>query len=421
VIFRSPGIRGDLPEICAAMENGAVLSSEMELFLSLCPCPVLAVTGSDGKTTSTTLTGIFAEIAAKKRGGRVFVGGNIGTPLLPRLPEMTVNDLAVMELSSFQLMTMGSDVRPGAPLESGGCAVITNITPNHLNWHTDMAEYTEAKTNIFHVSSGRVILNADNSVTRSIGEGLPKNSEVIYFTRRSPADVPQNAAAVLYADADAIWLCRGGEREKLLDRSDILLPGDHNCENYMAAIAAACLGGEYAPPLSKEEIVVVASSFPGVEHRFEFVRELAGVKFYNSSIDSTPSRTIAALAAAETVFRGGEGSIVLICCGKDKGVPFDSLAAALAEKSCRVRTLVLTGAAADKIAAAVAEEREKNPDARPFDVLREADFESAVRRAASASEKGGIVLLSPACTSFDVFRNFEERGREFKRIVGALV
>ena len=396
-IFRTPAIRHDLPEILTAVAGGAVLSSEMELFFEVCPCPVLGVTGSDGKTTTTTLTHLLLDIEKRKRGHRAYVGGNIGAPLLPRVLEMTEEDIAVVELSSFQLQTMR---------RSPSRAVITNITPNHLNWHVDMDEYITAKCNICrHKGIETLVANAENDVTREIA----KNSDlpITYFSSKKSSYseiVPffkENCNAI-YEDDGIIYFDDGKSREEIVHTSDILLPGRHNVENYMAAIA---LTRGY---VSNETVREVAASFGGVEHRLELVREKDGVKYYNSSIDSSPTRTAAAISALPK-------APIIILGGSDKNIPFDGLAKDVCQ---RTKAAIVTGESAQKILAEI----EKCPlyDGRAPIVKHISDFDEAVKAAAEIAESGDIVLLSPACASFDRFKDFAERGDHFREIVRGL-
>lgn len=393
-IFRSPGIRHDLPEILSAVKSGAILTSEMELFFEICPCRIFGITGSDGKTTTTTLTHLILKNELEKSGRRAYVGGNIGSPLLPLVYEMHEDDIAVVELSSFQLQTM--KVSPSR-------AIITNITPNHLNWHTDMDEYIAAKCNIcFHSPVSMLVANAENAVTREIA----KNSDlpITYFSsvKKSFDEIvpyfKDNCSAIYESDG-VIYFDNGSEREAVIKSSDILIPGRHNVENYMAAIA---ITRGYAV---RETVESVAKTFGGVSHRLELVREKDGVRFYNSSIDSSPTRTAAALSALSK-------PPIIICGGSDKNIPFDGLAKDLCHK---VKAVVLTGQSAPKIFAEI----EKCPDYDPerLTVKWVSDFREATLCAASLAEKGDIVLLSPACASFDAFKNFEERGNYFKEIV----
>lgn len=374
-VFRSPGIRPDVPEIAAAVANGAVLTSEMELFFELCPARIFAITGSDGKTTTTTLTYKLLEAEVRKEGigRRVYVGGNIGAPLLPKVAEMTADDYAVVELSSFQLMTMQ---------KSAWAAAMTNITPNHLNWHTDMEEYTVSKYNVYRHGAKRVVLNADNDLTAAmIGK---TGAEELTFSLDGKADI---------CEADGFITVRG---EKVLRTADIRIPGRFNVANYMCAIGMT-LGF-----VSAETVTAVAMTFGGVEHRNEFVREVDGVKYYNSSIDSSPSRTMAALSAYPQ-------KPILICCGRDKHVPFDEMAICVLEKA---KALVLSGEARDKIYAAM-----QKANCGDFPIVTEPEFDKAIEAAKALASDGDIVLLSPSCTSFDAFKNFEERGKRFKQIV----
>lgn len=396
-IFRTPAIRPDLPEIVAAVERGAQLSGEMELFLEICPCPVLGITGSDGKTTTTTLTHLMLEKELSARGGRAFVGGNIGAPLLPLAEEMRENDVAVVELSSFQLQSMR--ISPSR-------AVITNITPNHLNWHVDMDEYVEAKCNIYrHSGATALVVNAENDVTREIARNT--DLPVTYFSSKRSGyadivpDFKKNCRAV-YEERGVICYDDGREREEILSVSEILLPGRHNVENYMAAIALT------HGLVSRETVREIAASFGGVEHRLELVREKDGVRFYNSSIDSSPTRTAAAISALPK-------APIIILGGSDKNIPFDGLAKDVCE---RTKAAVVTGESAPKILAEI----EKCPayaDGK-VTVKHVPDFDNAVRAAADMAEEGDVVLLSPACASFDRFRDFAERGNYFKSIVRGL-
>ena len=375
-IFRTPGLRYDAPELAAAVEKGSILTSEMELFFELCPAHIVAVTGSDGKTTTTTLISKILEAA-----GKVYVGGNIGAPLLPFVEEMTKDDWAVLELSSYQLHTKKS---------SPDIAVVTNLSPNHLDYHRGMEEYVEAKKNIFlHQKPGaKLVLNMNNEITRSFESEAADGVEVLFFA---------DEAGVCERDG-VIWY----KGERVLEISDILLPGHHNVENYMAAIAATY------PIVGAEPIVKLARTFGGVEHRLEFVREKDGVRFYNSSIDSSPTRTTAALSAFKE-------KVIVILGGYDKQIPFEPLAKPLCE---HCKTAVLCGATAKKIRDAV--ENSDEYKSAPFEMIDADDFEDAVRKAAEMASAGDNVVLSPACASFDAFPNFMVRGNRFKEIVRSL-
>ncbi len=410
IIFRSPGFRPDLPEIKDAMEQGAVLSSEMELFLEMTPATVIAITGSDGKTTTTTLISkLLAAEAALTGKGKVYLGGNIGTPLLPMVDDMTADDFAVVELSSFQLMTMKNAAHR---------AVITNITPNHLNWHTDMDEYVAAKTRVTRGDRlERAVLNAKNDYTRAIGAEL--SCAVSWFSVYDTEYPPlRGGDCHLYLKDGVIFRFDGIKEMPLLAVSRSRLPGKHNIENYMTALGAV---GDLVSPAAIEK---VASEFTGVPHRLEFIREVGGVAYYNSSIDSSPTRTCAALSALremrERQGRNPDGSLkgrdpLVICGGQDKHVPFDPLAEGLCQMASRV---ILTGEARDQIMDALLRCPLYNPEKLPVTVIP--DYREAMTVACKTAERGDTVLLSPACTSFDAFKNFEERGEAFREIVRGL-
>ena len=394
VILRSPGMRPDLPELNEAAERGALLTSETELFLTLTRAQVLGITGSDGKTTTTTLTGLMLQAECQRRGkGRVFVGGNIGRPLLPLVDEMTEEDYVVLELSSFQLQTMKQSV---------GRAALTNVTPNHLNWHTDMEEYTRAKTNLFaHKENTLLVTNRENDVTDALAKAQA-GRVVLFSSRRGDRGdlIRKPGDLALCLREGRIVLLDGEGEDALLDTASILLPGIHNVENYMTAIGLT-LG-----LVSKESILEVATTFRGVAHRLERIAEVEGVTYYNSSIDSSPTRTAAALSAL------APATPIVICGGYDKKTPFEPLAKALC---AHAKAVVLTGATAPAIRAALgACERVERGE---LPIYTDGDFTSAVLLASRLAEKGDLVLLSPACASFDAFRNFEERGNTFRSMV----
>ena len=397
-IFRSPGIRPDTKELADAVRGGSILTSEMEMFLEKCPAPVFAVTGSDGKSTTTTLVSLLLRAAAEEngRGQNVFLGGNIGEPLLHRTPLMKADDCVAAELSSFQLMTVHTPVR---------AAVVTNVTPNHLNWHPDMAEYVAAKAKILR-GCGTAVLNAGNEYTRAMGESC--KSPVVWFSREPIGidSIRPGDRAICIRDGKIVTATRDDPAwQEILPFSDILLPGLHNAENYMAAIGATF------GLVSFDAIRRVAKTFAGVPHRLELVREKDGVAFYNSSIDSSPTRTLAALSAL------GEREIVLILGGYDKHIPFAPLADGIASRG-HVRALVLTGAAAPLIRASLDASDAMQRSTIP--IFHVPDFDGAFRKAASLAAPGDAVLLSPACASFDAFPNFERRGEHFRALVLAL-
>ena len=382
VIFRTPGLRPDEPELEAARARGSVITSEMEVFFLVCPCPIIAVTGSDGKTTTTT---IIAQLL-RAAGHTVHVGGNIGHPLLAEADTIRPTDWAVLELSSFQLMTM---------THSPHIAVVTNLAPNHLDVHKSMEEYVWAKENIFrHQQPGdTAIFNLDNAITRQ--QALRAPGRALYFSRQAE---PENG---VFLRGDAVISRRDGHERQIMTTEDIRLPGVHNVENYMAAIAAV----EGLVP--DETIRTFARTFNGVEHRIELVRTYHGVRFYNDSIASSPSRTIAGL-------RSFKEKVILIAGGYDKHIPFDVLGPEVVE---HVKLLVLCGATAGKIRAAV----EQAPGYRPGhpEILDVTPFQRAVETARDRAVPGDVVTLSPACAAFDQFRNFMERGKTFKAIVNS--
>ena len=382
IIFRTPGLRPDVPQLARAVERGSVLTSEMEVFFQVCPCPIIAVTGSDGKTTTTTIIAKLLERA----GYTVHVGGNIGHPLLCEAGEMQPDHYAVLELSSFQLMTMTC---------SPHIAVVTNLAPNHLDVHKDMAEYVAAKENIFrHQKEGDVaVFNFDNDITRTQGQGVADRA--IYFSRQSEPE-----KGVFLRGEDIVCRDSRGERT-VMSTADIKLPGVHNVENYMAAIAA--VNGLVPDHVIRD----FAREFGGVEHRIELVRTYHGVRYYNDSIASSPSRTTAGL-------RSFKEKVILIAGGYDKHIPFDALGGEIVE---HVKLLVLCGATAAKIRAAV----ENAPDYHPGhpEILEVTPFQKAVEAARDNAVAGDVVTLSPACAAFDQFKNFAERGKIFKVIVNS--
>ena len=394
IVFRSPGIRPDLPPLEEARARGSVITSEMELFLSAHPCPIFAVTGSDGKTTTTTLVSKLLMPA-----GRVFLGGNIGEPLLHRLPMIKPSDAVAVELSSFQLMTVDAEI---------DAAAITNISPNHLNWHTGMEEYIDAKARVLR-RAGRAVLNYDNEITRSLADRLEPGVPVTWFSLRPiPDEAVRPGFSRIWLDGTVIYSEFPGEGKKtVLTRGDIRLPGLHNTANYMTAIALT------HGVTTDDRILSVARSFGGVEHRLEFVRELRGVTYINGSIDSSPTRTAAALSALEN------RPVVLIAGGYDKHIPYEPLADAVFGSG--VRALVLTGDTAAAIKKAVTAHPKYEAAVKSGFVMTEnPDFDGAVADASSLAKPGDTVLLSPASASFDHFKNFEERGRHFKDLVNRM-
>ena len=380
IIFRTPGMRYHLPELEAARKRGAVVTSEMEVFFQLCPCKIYAVTGSDGKTTTTS---IIAELL-KAQGKTVHLGGNIGKPLLPEIQSIQPEDCAVVELSSFQLISMG---------ESPDVAVVTNLSPNHLDVHKDMQEYIDAKKNIFLHQNGfsRTVLNAGNEITASF---VPQVRGDCWMFSRGQA-----GGRGVWCDEEQIYV----NSQPLMPLSQIKIPGWHNVENYMAAIAA--VWGDVDPEVIRQ----VAATFNGVEHRAEFVRELHGVKYYNDSIATSPTRV---MSGTLSLF---PQKILMIAGGYDKHIPFEPLGPVVCDK---VKTLILLGATAQKIQDAV-QAAENYKEGSP-EIIRVETMEQAVETAQAHAQPGDIVSLSPACAAFDLYPNFEVRGRHYKELVNGL-
>ena len=377
VVFRTPGLHPD--KLKPGLGAHTVVTSEMEAFFALCPCRTIAITGSDGKTTTSTLIAKLLEA----EGHTVHLGGNIGKPLLCEIPAFNRDDFAVLELSSFQLHGMAC--RPDT-------AVVTNVAPNHLDVHPSYQDYIDAKKSIFlrQGAQNRLVLNRDNSVTRAFASEA--NAPVTWFSRR---EAPENS----YNCTDGM-IRRG--REDFMPASEILRPGAHNVENYLAAFAAT------DGLVSRETCVNVARSFPGVPHRIELIRTHQGVRYYNDSIASSPSRTIAGL-------RSFDQKVILIAGGHDKHIPFDALALEMQE---HVKALFLVGETASAIEKAVLAAPGYDPAALPVRALD--DFKEAVLAASACAKEGDIVILSPACSSFDRFKNFAERGDVFRAIVEEL-
>ena len=385
IIMRTPGYEYYKPELQAALQAGTKVTSEVELFFELCPCEIVAVTGSDGKTTTTTLISKMFEAAGRK----VFLGGNIGAALLPQLADVTPEAVAVVELSSFQLISMR--VSPKV-------AVVTNVTPNHLDHHKDMQEYIDAKRNIllWQVPPCRAVLGFENEISR----GMQKDckGEQVWFTRLHDID----KGAFLRESDDTLCYAENGVVTPILPRAEVKLRGLHNVENLLAAIAA--VWGR----VPVEAMRQVGSTFTGVEHRIEPVRTLDGVTYYNDSIASSPTRTIAGL-------RSFNQKIILIAGGYDKKIPYEPLAP---EILAHVKTLVLMGATGPRIEAAV--RACPGFDESALTILHADSMQHAVELARGAAQPGDVVSLSPASASFDLYPNFEVRGRDYKNIVNNL-
>lgn len=379
VIFKTPSMRIDHPALVSAKNKGAYITSEMEEFIRYCPAKIFAVTGSDGKTTTTTL--IYNML--KTEGYKTWVGGNIGNPLFQDIQKISKDDKVVLELSSFQLMTINE------PIE---VSLITNLAPNHLDIHKDMEEYIECKKNIFKFkrNSDLTVLNMDNDITNKM---VPEVSgKVIQFSTLN-----ELSSGAYFKDNTLYY-----NNEKVCDFEHIKLKGMHNVENLLAAF---CCTGE---DVSIDSMKKVATSFTGVEHRMEFVKEINKVKYYNDSIASSPTRTIAGLEAFNK-------QVILIAGGYDKKISFEPLA----KKGIKyIKTLILMGNTKEKIKKAFDDELKNSNIKLPIIIVD--SLEEAVDKAKEIAKENDIVTLSPACASFDMFANFEVRGNKFKDIVNSL-
>ncbi len=384
IVFRSPGTPFYKEELVNLRNNGTILTSEMEVFFDLCPCNTIAITGSDGKTTTTT---IISELL-KASGKNVHLGGNIGKPLLPEIENISESDYAVVELSSFQLISMR---------KSPDISVVTNLAPNHLDIHKDMQEYVDAKKNIvLHQNAfSKTVLNLDNEITNNFSDSA--RGQLVKF---SINEKPENGA---YLDGTTICYNDYGTVTEIMDIKDIRIPGMHNVENYLAAISAVW------GLVDVDTIIAVARTFGGVAHRAEFVREYNGVKYYNDSIASSPTRT-----ALGTLSLYDE-KIIIIAGGYDKHIPYEPLGPVINNK---VKVLILLGDTAPKIEKAVKTSDNYNENA--IQIINVSNMDEAVAAAVEYAVKGDIVSLSPASASFGLYKNFEERGNHFKAIVNNL-
>ena len=383
VIFRSPSCLPTRPELQKEADRGAIVTTEVEMLMEMCPCKIIGVTGSDGKTTTTSLINAILQHA----GYKTFLGGNIGTPLFTKLPEMEPNDIVVLELSSFQLMNMNI---------SPDIAVITNITPNHLNIHKDYQEYIDAKKCIFknQKENGILILNYDNDITRECSKEA--NGKVIFFSSKTKLD------SGFIVDDDIIKECNDGIRKHILNTDEVILRGNHNFQNIATALAAT-------KTLVDTDVAVEAiKKFRPVEHRIEFVREIDGVKWYNDSASSSPTRTISGLNAFKE-------NIILIAGGYDKNLEYEPLAKPVIDK---VSTLILIGQTAEKIYDVVKNESEK--ENKKININMCDTLEQTIEIAKKSAKKGDVVLFSPASASVDMFKNFADRGNKFKDLVNKI-
>lgn len=383
IIIRSPSCMPNLPELERAAEEGAKITSEIEMLMEMCPGTIIGITGSDGKTTTTSL---IYEIVSKS-GHKCYLGGNIGYPLFTKLDEMTPDDIIVLELSSFQLMNMKISPK---------ISVITNITPNHLNIHSSYEEYIDAKKNIFKFQDkdGIVVLNYDNEITRKCAEDA--NGKVIFFSSK------EKISNGYILDNNVIKKSEEAIRRHILDVKSVKLRGIHNYENICAALAAT------ESIIDIDLATKAIESFKGVEHRLEFIKEIDGVKWYNDSIGTSPTRTIAGLKSFDE-------DIILIAGGYDKHLDYTPIAKPILDK---VKGLILIGQTAGKIFDAVKQEAEIQN--KKIDTYMCEALEDTIKIAKKIAKKGQIVLFSPASASFDMFKNFEERGNKFKSIVNDL-
>lgn len=383
IIFRSPSCMPDRPELVEAVESGAVLTSEIEMVLKLAPCKVIGVTGTEGKTTTTTL---INEIV-KKSGRKTYLGGNMGKPIFTKIRNIKPENIIILELSSFQLSDM--DISPDI-------SVVTNIYPDHLNVHKSYEEYREAKKNIFKHQSenGIVVLNYDNEFTREFAKEA--NGKVIFFSSKEKLD-----DGFIYDKADGtIKYCEDGVRRHIIKKEDIKLRGIHNYENICAAIAAT------SSIVDVDTQIKAIEEFTGVEHRLEFVRELNNVKWYNDSIGTSPASTIAGLNSFDE-------DIILLAGGSDKGLDYEEVGKTIARK---VRALILTGPTSEKIENATKQAlNDKN-----IEIYYTSNMQESVNIAKDIAKAGDVVLLSPASASFDLYKNFEDRGHQFKDCVNNL-
>ena len=383
LIFRSPSCLPTVPELVEAEKNGAIITSEIELVLKMTPSKVIGVTGSDGKTTTTTL---IYEIL-KHAGYNCFLGGNIGTPLFTCIGEMRPEDVVILELSSFQLM--GMEISPDI-------SVITNISPNHLNIHKDYEEYIDAKKNIFKYQNaeGTLVINYDNEITRTFNQ--ESKGKVIYFSSKTKLEDG------FIVDDNIIKESEAGIRKHILNVKDIKLRGVHNFENICAALAAT------KSLVDTDAACEAIKDFQGVEHRLELIREIDGVKWYNDSVSSSPTRTIAGLNSYNE-------EIVLIAGGYDKNLDYTPIAKPIVEK---VKTLILLGQTSGKIYEAV--KRELEHQNKKLNIYMCDSLEETVAKAKKYAKPGQIVLFSPASASFDMFKNFADRGEKFKSLVNKI-
>jgi len=386
LVVANPAVRPDSAHLEEARGAGAEVKTEVSVFAELCPARIVGITGSNGKSTTTALTGELI----KSSGIRTWVGGNIGGSLLEHLDEMGKDDVAVVELSSFQLPYLGEIGK------SPHVAVLTNLSPNHLDRHGTMEAYSEAKSHIFrHQGAGDFAVLNRSLEEWEWWEGLTRGKVLGFGLSADSGDGG-------YVEGEELWLCVEGEAKTFARVGDVKLAGGHNLAN---VLAAAC--GAWAVGADPEGFGEAVRGFKPLEHRLEFVRSLDGVDYYNDSVATTPESAIAGLKS----FPGKR--IVLIAGGSDKGLDFSGLAEEIVRRAFGVITL---GATAGKLEGAIA----KASPPPSLGVRREGDVRSAVNAAREIAVEGSVVLLSPACASHDMFRNFAERGETFREAVRAL-
>lgn len=383
IVFRSPSCLPTRPELEAEKERGAIITSEIEMLMKLAPCKIIGVTGTEGKTTTSSI--IYAIV--KEAGYTCYLGGNIGNPIFTKLNTINENDIIVLEMSSFQLMQM--DVSPNISL-------VTNIFPDHLNVHKDMNEYIDSKKEIFlhQNSDDLVVLNYDNEITRNFEKDVKGN--VVFFSSKEDL----NDGYIYDKNSGNIVLCKNSVKTNIINKSDIKLRGIHNYENICAALAVT------ASLVDTKTQVKAIKEFIGVEHRLEFVREIGGVKYYNDSIGTSPASTIAGLNAFDE-------NIILLAGGSDKGLDYTEIGEKIAEK---VGTLILCGPTSKIIEKATKDALH----GKQINIIYVKNMQEAVLKAKENAKPGDIVLLSPASASFDLYKNFAERGNIFKEIVNKI-
>jgi UDP-N-acetylmuramoylalanine--D-glutamate ligase len=386
LVCPSGGVPLSIPFVVEAQRRGIPLSNDSQIFLEEVPCKVIGITGSAGKTTTTTLVGRMAQAAAEA--GLVdtaFIGGNIGVPLIKEVAQMCPEDLVVLELSSFQLELMTS---------SPHVAAILNISPNHLDRHGTMQAYTQAKMNIFnHQGSNDVaVLGYENQAAWALAEQV--KGKLLAFGHH----LPENQLGAYLHDG-MVWLRTEEGEQQIMPLELIKLRGDHNILNVLAACGIAAGAG-----LTADVMRAGVEGFTGVEHRLEFIRELNGAAWYNDSKATSPGMSITSINAFEE-------PLVVLAGGRDKALPWDTFAETVQR---RVDHLVLFGEAAGVI------EQEMNHQDRHYTLDVCQDLEEAVAKAYLRTEHGDVVLLAPGGTSFDEFSDYEDRGRKFKDLVAAL-